>query len=170
MAMARTTITMSEADFLASQRTFYKTRWGPRLILLLGVLATLYTAVQAADALARHAPRHLLDLIPLALVCAVDLWVGGSFLWGTPFGARRYFRQSQMPKPMEFEWDDAGIGVRGATHSHRHAWGDLLRWKEDWSSIVIATTDRSFIPVPKRLFTEEALAELRTRLQKVRRV
>jgi len=109
------------------------------------------------------------DLAPMALVCAFWFWLGGVYIWGAPFGSRRYFRQSGLRRPLNFNWSAAGLRISGEAMFQEHAWRDVLRWKEDRAAIVVVMTERSFIPIPKRLFSEPDLAELRAFLAPIRR-
>jgi hypothetical protein len=158
---------ITEADFIASQRAWLKSRPWPRLSFGLGVvLAALSLLLGAIDVAYGHG-RETLDFLPFALVAAVWLWVGWSMMWGTPWGARRLYRQSgQFHQPVTCEWDDEGFRVTGPDVWQRFRWSDFRSWAEDRRTLVLGVTYRSFFPIPKRLASAEALADLRGRLQR----
>jgi hypothetical protein len=167
-----TTVHMTEADFLASQRCFYKTRHAPKVMLAMAALMALFVVEEVVrtgltDGLGLHT---FLNLLPLALLSLVWLWFGGNYLWGAPMGSRRYFRQTQLHTPLEFDWSSDGFSVRGENMFQRIPWPKVLRWSEDRDSIVIAMTQRSYMPVPKRFFDPADLDELRGFLAGARKV
>jgi len=132
-------------------------------------LSLAWALMQAWTLWRREGAYHLLDAAPLLLASTFWVWLTGRYLWGSPGSARRYYRQSKLRDQMEYTWDDAGFGVTGDKLNSRYDWSDFIRWSEDRAALVIWTTERSYVPLPKHLVSDALLDDLGTRLQRVRR-
>jgi hypothetical protein len=163
--MPKVSLHMTEADFLAGQRAFYRMKLWVKLMLAAAGALTVLTMVAGVDIVLRRGAGGVFDLAPLAMVALLWAWYAGRLLLGSPGNARRYFRQSKLSRPLEYEWDEAGLSVRGEDMFQRLKWSDMLRWAETRATIALMITDRSYIPIPKRFFTAEDLEDLRSRLR-----
>ena len=67
---------------------------------------------------------------------------------------------------MTVEVSDAGLRVRTALGESQVAWPAYVGWSEDKSIFVLFPTPRIYIPVPKRAFSDEQVAEFRETLRR----
>lgn len=82
-----------------------------------------------------------------------------------PRRARRvYAQQKSLHDEFEFSWDEAGFDLSTHSARSRHLWADFRHWAEGPDGFILYQSDALFNMLPKRAFSEEALADIRGRL------
>jgi hypothetical protein len=94
------------------------------------------------------------------------LWF--AYMWVAPrFSGRRQFRGSPSAQsPMTVDASDVGLAVHSAYGESKVSWSAYMAWAEAKSVFVILPQPRIYVPIPKRAFTSEQLAEFRELLSR----
>ncbi len=94
------------------------------------------------------------------------LWLG--FIWLNPWlSARMQFRR--MPTalvPMTLAISESGLRIRSQHADSQLAWSAFIGWREDHAVFVVFPQPRTYVPIPKRAFTEQQQAEFRETLRR----
>ena len=104
-----------------------------------------------------------------------DLWImlGASLFWlafvsSMPWlSARMQFRR--MPTalvPMTVAISEAGIRMQSQLADSQLTWSAFVGWREEKSVFVVFPQPRTYVPIPKRAFTEQEQAEFREILRR----
>lgn len=90
------------------------------------------------------------------------------FIWGYPWvSARRQFRSTpSAQQPMTIEATDSGLHIQSVHADSQVAWSTYVGWKEEKSVFIILPQPRIYVPIPKRAFSIEQLAEFREILRR----
>ena len=104
--------------------------------------------------------------ISAAILAFAALWF--TFMWAGPwFSARTQFRGSPSAQsPITIEASDVGLALHSAYADSKVSWSAYVAWAEGKSVFVILPQPRIYIPIPKRAFHDEQLAEFRETLRR----
>lgn len=81
--------------------------------------------------------------------------------------SRRIFaQQKSLHDAFEFSWDETGCDLSTASARSRHPWADFRQWAEGPDGIILYQSDALFNMLPKRAFSEDALADIRECLRR----
>jgi hypothetical protein len=110
------------------------------------------------------APAHFVTGLP-GLVFSVAALL---FIWAGPsLSGRRQFRNTPSAHdPMTVEASASGLQIHSIHADSQVAWSAYMAWGEYKSVFVILPQPRIFVPIPKRAFTSEQLAEFRELLSR----
>jgi hypothetical protein len=164
--MPKVAIEMSEADFLAAQRAFYRTKLLPKLAFWFVLLFVGFVILACVAGFAMSGWQGLRDDLPLVVLAAIWSWIIWSIRWGAPIGSKRYFRQSRHRLATEYEWDEVACTMRGEDMFNRIKWRDIRRWGENRDAIALGLSARTYIPIPKRFLSPEQRESLLQHLGK----
>jgi hypothetical protein len=110
------------------------------------------------------APAHFVSALPgivFSVVALVFIWYGPSL------SGRRQFRNTPSAHdPVTIEASDSGLQIHSVHADSQVAWSAYMAWGEYKSVFVILPQPRIFVPIPKRAFTSEQLAEFRELLSR----
>jgi len=88
---------------------------------------------------------------------------------GRIIGRRRtkgFFRERPSSRrPARFGWDTNGFYFSNATSRIFHPWSDFQSWAEDKRNLALLFAGPMFIPLPKRTFTDQQLADLKAHIE-----
>lgn len=101
----------------------------------------------------------LISVVPGLLVSAGFLIL---IFAGPSLSARRQFRNTPSAHdPMTVGASDSGLQIHSVHANSKVAWTTYMAWGEGKSVFVILPQPRIYVPIPKRAFTDEQLAEFR---------
>ncbi|HEY4252958.1 MAG TPA: YcxB family protein [Roseomonas sp.] len=160
------TITLTEQDFIASQRLHawdylrrrvlswrFAVVW---LVILLG-LAVLFLQPGGWDMTTIAALAVAAIVLPIASILLAMLI---NRVFG-PAAARRIFRQQKsLQQTVEYAWSDAGLKTRTARSESLVPWTDYWKWRQDATTLLLYHSDRLYQFVPKRALTPEQAADM----------
>ena len=105
------------------------------------------------------AVSDLVFVVPLSFAISIVLYAIG-FILG-PFRARRNFRESKLlANEQTLRWDAEALSFEGAVGSSRIAWPLFHSWLEGPKTLLIFQSRQIYHLLPKRAFSDEALAEI----------
>lgn len=154
---------LSERDFLecflAHRNRTFSAKWSYRLmmvfVLFLVGLALLLVALRPdATSISNAAP-----LVAIAAIWAL-------FLWGTPrwMAKNQFSKQPAAQGRRTARVDDGGVHWQWDGGSAEVNWKNIIRYVEGKDQILLYTSPVCFNILPKRAFTAEELAALRSEL------
>jgi hypothetical protein len=164
-ARLQVTYQLTQKDFVESLKAYRERstfrRWLWRLIpaIPLGLAGFgILIYFETSD------PQVVSNLAPL-IVLAV-FWV--VLLWASPrLGARMQFRkQPAAHAPKTISLDSSGVHWRWEGGSSDIDWKSFLKWQESTTQFLLYTSPVIFNMIPKRIFTEEQISEIRLLLSK----
>jgi YcxB-like protein len=89
------------------------------------------------------------------------------FIWAAPrLKARRRASLSTTRSAQTLEISDRGLHFLSAVEDSQVSWSAFAGWREGNSVIALFPSAQSSLPVPKRAFTEQQLAEFREMLRR----
>ncbi len=82
-----------------------------------------------------------------------------------PRRSRRIFaQQKSLQSEVEASWNEEALDLAAPSGRGKLLWGDFHKWTEGPNVILLYQSDAIFNLFPKRAFSEEALADIRGRL------
>lgn len=160
------TISLTEEDFLASQRLHARSHLRDSIRSRGFVLAWLVLFAAAAGAflllglwntatmLALAAAAIVLPLASILLAMLLNRILG-------PPAARRNFRQQpSLQQTIEFSWSDAGLKARSTRGESVMPWTEYWKWRQDPKILLLYHSDRLYQFIPKRALSPEQMADL----------
>lgn len=81
---------------------------------------------------------------------------------------RIYAQQKSLHDEFEFAWDETGFDLSTQSARSRHNWADFRHWAEGPDGIILYQSDALFNMLPKRAFSEDALADIREGLRQAK--
>lgn len=108
-------------------------------------------------------------LLVLEYYLAGAVLVGGALIGmqagrkvGERMLARSFAQHAALRSPLEYWWDEVGIGARNAMGQSQRPWASYVRVREDERAFLLYQTDELFEMVPKAWFTSpEQLEQFR---------
>jgi len=81
--------------------------------------------------------------------------------------ARLQFRRMPTAQvPITIDASDSGLHIKSAHATSEVAWSAYMAWGEGKSVFIVMPQPRIYVPIPKRAFNEEQLAEFREILRR----
>lgn len=77
---------------------------------------------------------------------------------------RIHAQQKSLHDEFELCWDETGFDLSTPSARSRHQWADFRQWAEGPDGIILYQSDALFNMLPKRAFSEDALADIRRNL------
>jgi YcxB-like protein len=144
-------------SFVAHRNRNTITKWFIRL--LVSVLL-LVSALGLIGVLLTHDSQMLSNFAPLFALLVV--WA--VLLWGTPWWAarRQFTKQPAAHGAKTVLLDSLGVHWRWNGGSSDVEWRNFIRWVESKNEFLLYSSPACFNIVPKRAFTSEQLAEMRS--------
>jgi hypothetical protein len=152
---------LTEEDYLRAASVWRRMRWWRRLSVTLAflivALAVLGSSTQAI--LYPSAGNYVLVIAMIGV---------GALVWLSPrLSARKQFRS--MPSahaPLTLTVAESGMQVHCEHYDSTLSWSTYIGWSEGQSVFVLLPQPRIYIPIPKRAFNQEQLAEFREILKR----
>lgn len=147
-------------------RAFYRNK----LIKLALIMGLLY-AVLAFAVMGQWTWRHAAGAAGLGAIAAVIIALGiaaTNHIMVARRSRRIYAQQKSLHNEFEFSWDETGFDLAAQSARSRHNWADFRQWAEGPDGIILYQNDALFNMLPKRAFSEEALADIRERLDRAK--
>lgn len=138
--------------------------WRRWLIRCAYVLMALTIPVNLVLAYARPDPGTLKTSLGILGFAAV--WF--TFMLASPrISARSQFRGSPSAQsPITMEASDEGLVLHSAHADSKVSWSAYVAWAEARSVFVVLPQPRIYVPIPKRAFSEQEVAEFREMLRR----
>jgi hypothetical protein len=110
-------------------------------------------------------PKSELRQIQWLLLGAASLWL--AFTSTAPWlSARIQFRRMPSAQdPMTLAVSEGGLRMQSRHADSQIAWSAFIDWREEKSVFVVFPQPRTYVPIPKRAFTEQQQAEFRETLR-----
>lgn len=162
-------------DYIAATRLHItRASYRNNLIKLALIMGLLY-AVLAFAVMGQWTWQHAAGAVGLGAIAAVIIVLGiaaTNHIMVARRTRRIYAQQKSLHEEFEFSWDETGFDLATPSARSRHHWADFRQWAEGPDGIILYQSDALFNMLPKRALSEEALADIRARLDqaKVRRL
>lgn len=121
------------------------------IFLILGQWTWLYAAIALGFGAVAAA------IIALAIAAT-------SYIMTARRSRRIFTQQKSLHDAFELSWDETGLELSTQAARSRHPWADFRQWAEGADGIILYQSDALFNMLPKRAFSEDALADIRQRL------
>jgi hypothetical protein len=163
MATDPITYQLTEADIVAGNDLWRRAQVRPRrLVTVMIVLWLLYTglAILCTD-------RTPSDIILSMLICgatvlAVFVVVFALARWQSPRLSVKYFRASRAAQQeTQLSWTDDKVRFEQSDAYQDWPWSDAKQWAENGTVLVLLQTGPIFRALPKRVLSEQQLADIR---------
>jgi hypothetical protein len=91
-----------------------------------------------------------------------------AYMFAAPrFFSRRQFRNNPTARsPIVLDASEPGLEIRTAHSDSKMSWPAFVDWGESKSVFIILPQPRTYVPIPKRAFSDEQLSEFRELLRR----
>jgi hypothetical protein len=154
------TYQLTADDFHRAMKAHRAQHWITRWAFRFGVAFVIFVLGLGIVALVFAPGRvSMQNLMPIFVLGA--MWL--ILLWVTPyFSARSQLRGSPSAKsPVTLTISETGLHMRSQYVDSSMAWPTFVKWVEEKRVLALFTSPKMAIPIPKRAFDPDQLAEFR---------
>ncbi len=159
------TYQLAEEDYRHGLRAWQKSnawrRWNYRLSLI-----SMMVLFAVGLVLAIWRPSLASEYMSWFLLGLPAVWLLGVWISPRLHARRQFWRMPSAQGPTTLTASDTGIHMRSEHYDSQVKWSTYIGWSEGKSVFVLLPQPRIYIPIPKRAFSEQKLAEFREILRR----